>query len=379
MSAAAPDTSAATPLAADADDRLHAVDTIRGLALCFMILVHFHQVLPVTGEVPNDGTLAWYANETLGWAIWILVEQKAWGTFALLFGAGFALFLRRLEARGAPVVPIFLRRMAALAAIGWLMERYLDFAILVEYAKWGVVLLLVRRWSTRALFALGLAAVVARPVTVVILALVSEPGGPTQRPEWFGQLPGNNLALFILGLLAVRHGLLDAPLRHRRTIEGWMLFGVASWLLHWTAGFLIPGGWPTARLAWPVQSVLGLIEDQWFCLVYAGGALLLLVRHPALQARLGPTVGMAGRMALSNYVLQAVVIWTLATPLGLKLRPIVYVPMWIALFAAQVIASRQWLVHFRFGPLEWLWRMASYWRWQPIRRGQVMRARAAAA
>lgn len=40
----------------------------------------------------------------------------------------------------------------------------------------------------------------------------------------------------------------------------------------------------------------------------------------------------------------------------------------IVVYAVQVAASVWWLRAFRFGPVEWLWRCATYWSWQPIRR-----------
>ena len=100
---------ARSPAPVAADERLHALDILRGLALFVMILVHFHQKirLEVTG-----------LEDLIPWAVWVLFEQKAWGCFAFLFGVGFAVLLRRLDARQAPVVPIYLRRLAALALFG---------------------------------------------------------------------------------------------------------------------------------------------------------------------------------------------------------------------------------------------------------------------
>jgi len=40
-------------------------------------------------------------------------------------------------------------------------------------------------------------------------------------------------------------------------------------------------------------------------------------------------VGAAGRMAFTNYVLQAVTIWYLAKPLGIKLHEATYVGAWL--------------------------------------------------
>jgi uncharacterized protein len=51
---------------------------------------------------------------------------------------------------------------------------------------------------------------------------------------------------------------------------------------------------------------------------------------------------------------------------ALKLRPSAYVVAAIVLFAAEVVFSRAWLARFRFGPLEWVWRTATYARRQPL-------------
>src|SRR6478735_9547103 len=112
----------------DVDERLHALDILRGLALCGMILVHFHQKM----RRPVEGL-----EDLIGWAVYVLVEQKAWGTFAFLFGVGFAILLRRLEARGAPVTRIYLRRLATLALFGIVAEVGFGFQILTAYAAWG--------------------------------------------------------------------------------------------------------------------------------------------------------------------------------------------------------------------------------------------------
>ena len=78
----------------------------------------------------------------------------------------------------------------------------------------------------------------------------------------------------------------------------------------------------------------------------------------------------AGRMALTNYLTQTV--------LGIiVLRGIFNSEAlnrsWIALFIVavwtlQLAWSKPWLDRFRFGPLEWAWRSATYRNLQPLRR-----------
>ena len=377
------------------DARLDSLDILRGLALAGMILVHFHQKMRIEASGLED---------LIGWGVYILVEQKAWGIFAFLFGVGFAVLLRRLDARGVPAAPIYLRRLAVLAALGVIARVGFGFAILFTYAMWGVVLLLVRNWPTRALLALAIVAAMAGPMTAEVSGLGAWLRGVPQPPDqtwplvqaehqaaaqasyssllaarwrlfvastpggWSGLLPDSNLALFILGLLSVRHGVIDDPRRQARTIQRWMAFGALSWLVSWTVlrqadAIAIPD------VGWPLAMGLGLIRDQWLCFAYIGAVLLLLAKRPEWNRRLSP-IGQAGRMALTNYMLQIVVLDALASGygLGVKVRPLLYLPATLMLFGTEVVLSTLWLSRFRYGPLEWIWRGATYLRLEPIRR-----------
>jgi uncharacterized protein len=43
----------------------------------------------------------------------------------------------------------------------------------------------------------------------------------------------------------------------------------------------------------------------------------------------------------------------------------------VLLFGMEAVGSRAWLTKFRFGPLEWIWRMVTYASIQPVRRSVV--------
>jgi uncharacterized protein len=288
-----------------------------------MLIVHFHQTM----ERPATG-----AEDLIGWIVWIGFETKSWAAFAFLFGASFAIFLRNAEARGLNVVPMFLRRMLGLAVFGVLVLYLLDFKILLDYALWGVVLLFVRKWPTRALLALALAASLWTGAYAVI------------------HMPLSSLVLIILGFLAIRHGILENPRAHLRLIVSVMIFGLVSWAVWWL-------------LLWnsKFESGFGIIRDQWLGLTYVGAAVLLLEYKPAWKERLAG-FGLAGRMALTNYVLQAAIFWTLGKHFGIKIRPYFELPGAILLFVALVLFSKFWLARYRYGPLERIWRAFTYWQ-----------------
>ena len=379
-------------LPTDSAQRIHSVDVLRGLALLGMFVVHFH----VRSSEPGG------LDEAIRTLIWRMVESKSHGIFAVLFGAGFALQLRRAEERGGAFVPSYLRRLAVLALFGFAAHAFFGFNVLLGYATWGVVLLVIRTWSTRAL--LATAAVCAASVSLYHLATtwhVQLSAGPDavlaaeqarrvvaaevmralhgaeaqdsypvllaarlRHMAWFytqpfSFMPGATLALFIAGLLLVRHRVFEQAWAHRKLLTGLSAFGVISWL---GDNWLLP--------LWGASTSLGLVRDQWLTFTYLGVALLLFVHRPGLVLRLRP-VASAGRMALTNYLIQIAALDVLfsgyAVDLG-QLRPIVALAAALTCFAVEAAFSTVWLTHFKFGPAEWLWRALSFGRMPPMRR-----------
>ena len=76
-----------------------------------------------------------------------------------------------------------------------------------------------------------------------------------------------------------------------------------------------------------------------------------------------------GRMALTNYLVQSLICLLVFVVLGYfgQLRYHQLFFFVFAIWAVQLIYSSLWLQHFRFGPLEWLWRRLTYLK-SPSRR-----------
>jgi len=142
-----------------------------------------------------------------------------------------------------------------------------------------------------------------------------------------------------------------------------MAIGLASWVFFWWGLPHLPTGFAPRSLAMLLPTGFGIVNDQWLAFTYIGALVLLLAYRPQWTERLA-LFGIAGRMALTNYVTQCVVIFLLSSrfALGLHLRPYYYALGAVVLFSATVWFSEFWLSRFRYGPLEWIWRSATYLR-----------------
>jgi uncharacterized protein len=104
-------------------------------------------------------------------------------------------------------------------------------------------------------------------------------------------------------------------------------------------------------------------------------SLVLLLCKSGWLSGLLNRLAAVGRMALTNYIMQTVICVFVFTGLGFSLYgaleryQLYYVVGGIWLF--QLIVSPIWLKHYRFGPLEWMWRSLTYWQRQPLRRTQL--------
>ncbi len=98
--------------------------------------------------------------------------------------------------------------------------------------------------------------------------------------------------------------------------------------------------------------------------------IMLLVKSGALRG-VTSTLGYVGRMAFSNYILTSLICTTIFGGYGFnlfnKLQRYQLYYVVAAVWLLILVISPIWLRHFRFGPLEWLWRSLTYWKRQPFR------------
>lgn len=386
---------------------------LRGFAVLGILIVNIQGFARVASAFlnPTSGRVLEGADLWTWGAIYLFADTKFISIFSLLFGAGIALMTERMAERGVSGTGLHYRRNAWLLAIG-LVHAYLIWHgdILVTYALCGFLLYPLRNLEARRLLWIGGCAVaVVLPLWTLLvvsipywpeadrMAMVAEwapsrdaidaeiaafRGGWTEQVQarapialavQTSALPGMLLwragGMMLVGMALYKFGVVTAQ-RSSAFYRRMVVAGLAAGLPLAAAGvwYKIHVGfaWDRAMFQGGLFNYVGSIG------VFLGylGLVMLMVKNgrlPRLQQRLAAT----GRMALTNYITQSLICSLVFYGHGLGLFERVGGPGQVgivaAIWAVQLIWSPWWLARYRFGPLEWLWRSATYRRRQPMR------------
>jgi uncharacterized membrane protein YeiB len=324
--------------------RIAALDVLRGFALCGILLANI-QPIANAGRVVVRSSPA--GSENGGAWLGLLVEQRFFPIFSLLFGIGFSLLLGSAGGRTARPRVLLLRRLLVLLAAG--LAHFLllwQGDILSTYAVVGLLVLLPSTWLPRWAVA-GLAA--AFIATSWILA---------------GERTMLIAGLFLLGSALTRYGVIERMERPSKVpaVLGVILLAMAAPAVWWQVGM------DSSDMDGHAFSLSLAIAGLLLAGVYVCGLLVLLRTplRPALQAVFAPL----GRMALTNYLSATVIVLAVSHAIGgvpEKWSSTTVLLIAAAILAAQWLFSALWLRRYRFGPLEWLWRWSTWAHRPPLR------------
>lgn len=386
--------------ATDSNERIEMLDALRGLALFGILLAN---ILYWSGWVfmTPEQQQAFAGADTTAWQYrfhHLLIDGKFYTIFSLLFGAGFALQLGRLSARGADGMRIYRRRVLVLLAIGIAHSLLIwDGDILTLYALLGLLLPLFYRWSERRLLIAAALLIFVMPFLGIWLfaqlgwaphqnlygladAITRSFGvDPAldkvlewfQRNNWRGWAAWQGsgtvyswglrieswripkvLGIMLIGLVVGRRLVTGGILDNRRLLLSVFWAGLAIGLPGSLAYALIPR---SGQDSWP--SLIGTVP---LALAYAAGFVLVWPRAHRLQRHLAPV----GRMALTNYLthslLGLIFFYGIGFGLAGEFQPLQFYAVAVMIFAVQIVFSRWWLDHHEQGPMEALWRRATY-------------------
>ena len=177
--------------------------------------------------------------------------------------------------------------------------------------------------------------------------------------------------MFLLGLYAGKRRIFQDYDRHRLLIRRIFFWGLPLGLLAMTTDWIfrefVSGRLPPAvRFSKEVVWAYGATA---LALSYAAG-LVLLIQKPRWKRILFP-LGAMGRMALTVYLTQSIIITTLFMQYGFdqneRVGPARVFGYAAIIYAVQLAICVWWVKRFRFGPAEWLWRTLTYLKLQPMR------------
>ncbi|MCU4677316.1 DUF418 domain-containing protein [Catenovulum sp. 2E275] len=402
--------------------RISVLDALRGFALLGIILMHMIQHFGF-GSVPASTPILQFPalDELSRWLGYNVIMGRFINVFAFLFGISLFIQIDRAAHKGIDFRKRFIWKMLILMALGLLAHAFYSMEILSVYAFFGLILLAVYRVKSWILILLSAALLFGvpriiqtnyhnsqlaeQPVSVAQTQLQNaERTQPPALPEHianpslintaihnyqdrfagklnyqFGFIGRGyvTLALFLIGLVVARTRVLQQLQAHKK--NNWYLFvgfTVATISITLLQNILPEHNTRVFFRAEGIYLSSGLLIAQTLndiSLVLFTGALVtgfILV----YQSKVGhylETLAPYGRAALTNYLMQGVIGALLFAPWALGS----YFGSWgifalcmlgIAIYLIQGACSKLWLTHYLYGPLEWLWRSATYLKRQPF-------------
>jgi len=394
--------------------RIQIIDVLRGFTLLGIIMVHFSEQY-YAGMHPQshmDFEIKFLGDQIMQGFIGIFISGKFFMIFSFLFGLSFFIQLNKSDSN-IKFFGRFFWRLVILGAIGFVHHLHYRGDILTIYAMLGVGLLICYKVPDKWLLILALVLTINLPSVIVRgIQSVTQPeieiekvfGGNNEDNElYFAAVKAGSYAevlkanlnefefkyqyqavsgriyitmgLFLLGLYAGRKRVFENWQENlpqfkkflKRSL--WIILG----LILFAAVFF--GGAEAAKIKLPelVQwTVGGLVIDLFnlcMAVVYVTG-IAMLFNIEKWHHRLMHFYAV-GRMGLTTYLMQTLfgVLLFFGIGFGLlgEIGLLASVAIGVLIFIGQIYFSKWWLARFRYGPVEWLWRSATYLKVQEFR------------
>ncbi|HEY6643649.1 DUF418 domain-containing protein [Povalibacter sp.] len=356
-------------------ERIEVVDALRGYALMGLFLIHMVEYYELYWADPFPNAV----NSTM----FFLFGGKSYAMFALLFGVSFFIIMDSQARKGVDFRARFLWRLTILFALGFAHSLIYGGDIMQVLALTGLLLVPLYGASNVVLIGLGAFFILQGPALILNAAGFQRQGDPTLHPllmnayahgsllevfsvnTWAGQVGKwgfmfdsgrlwNIIGFSQLGFALGRIGFFTQSDRFKS------LYVRSIVILVIVAGAML---WFGHRLA-PVLSgrVVESCTNNSLMLATLLG-LLLLYRVPAGAKVLRP-LAPCGRMTLTIYITQSLFLVPVFYGFGLGAYAWLgqggSAALGIALWVLQMWLARRWFRNFYYGPLEWLWRSATF-------------------
>jgi uncharacterized protein len=404
-----PITAAAQPQA-----RILTIDVLRGFAL-FGIL-YAHMIFWYSGGPLPEYVYTAYMDIPNGIAImfnFLFFNAKFFSLFSFLFGLSFYIQIKGLEAKGDHPSLRFAWRLFILGLIGVIHHLFWRADILTIYVPLGFLLLFTRNLSNKttaiiaAIFILNLPTKLIEIISIIIHgtpAFIADEFIANGKKYYAAMTQASFAGVVEHNIYAIQEKI-DYQLTSGRLFItfGFFMLGMLAGRLKWfeniessndffksvfkKSGFVIIGVAIIGMIFGVCALALGVDVEKapwarWFSgflidmfnasvTIFYIASICLLMLKPKWQARMAP-LSYIGKMALTSYLSQSLFGVLLFFHFGLGwfflTSPALNAIICIAVFAIQVIFCKFWLTRYNYGPVEWLWRSATYLKWQPLQK-----------
>ncbi|MBK7559126.1 MAG: DUF418 domain-containing protein [Chitinophagaceae bacterium] len=404
------------------------MDVLRGFAILGIFIANLNSFSFYEEGLPPGPYLLPEGDHTMSFLHHMFLEGKFYSIFSLLFGWGIALQIKRGLDAGSDPLPTVRRRLFFMLLLGAMHLMIWTGDIVFFYAILAFILLPLRKFSNRTLLITG-GILILSPIllywlkmTWPVLNYPAEQLGKVndllsrqllpefqeinsreqlvealKRVNWWDVLKNNIagafgrfshllivsrvpkvLGMFLIGYALGRSGFYSNIVQHKKTVYIMIAVGL---LIGLPANYFLAqqmqdhmGDYFQFKLNGLYQTIFYTLGVVPLSLAYVGLFMLAFKTKPGhkILSLLAP----AGKMAFSNYIMQSLIGNFFFFSSGLdymwKVGPVYYTLFGIAVFIGQVIVSTIWLKYFNYGPVEWLWRSATYKKWQPFRKRPML-------
>jgi len=368
-------------------NRTIAIDVLRGFALIGILLVNmptFHSPF-----LYLDSSTYWPSmmDQFFSGIVDLFAQSNFYPLFAFLFGYGAMIIAERSQMKGIYFPTFFARRLTILLVIGCIHAFLIwNGDILITYAITGFFFILVYQFSGKMLLRIGIA-IYCIPVLLTTFS-------PMQSQEHFGE----NSKAIQTSIQTYKNGSILEILKQRATdwiymnvemsavilgigVIGLMLLGAAFAKQRWLVdvdkhkrlliGLLITGlllgfGARIASSFYMDNLFLMNMQEQFsgaFIALFYMMVIVLSAQTQVGQKLLKPLANV-GRLSMSNYLLQSIAMTFIFYSYGLGLYGSISYTVGFVLvfgfFIIQILVSKWWVTRFQYGPVEYIWRWATY-------------------
>lgn len=404
-------------------ERIDYLDVVRGVAIFGILITNIEWFSFYSPD--NQGSFLFgSADRITRFLQYMFIEGKFYTIFSMLFGWGIAIQIKRFGHNDKAAANFIRRRLYFMMLLGGIHLLFIwEGDIVFFYGLVGLVLLTLRNLPNRTLLISGILLlflpiilyylkmrfpVLNSPVTWLIKTgehLYHLKGWTSQDldrtrvlmesnslittikitlsdlPYRFANLLFASRAPKVLGAMLVgfvvgRSQIYPKILVHKRKVirVTVLVLFLSLPFNYMIARYMFNSGpsftFSTEGLFHTVVYALGVFP---LAMVYMA-TLALLLDHKRMRKVLLPIVPV-GKMAFSNYILQSilgiVVFYGIGFGLAQQFGPLSLTVITCLIFLFQIIYSTIWLKHFRFGPVEFLWRSLTYGKIQPMRKMEV--------